>query len=376
MTRVVHLTSVHPPFDTRIFIKECCSLALAGYEVVLVAVHEKDEVRDAVRIRSIPRPGNRIERMMFTAFRVLRAALRERGALYHFHDPELIPVGLILKLLGKRVVYDVHEDLPRQILSKFWIPFPLRKLTSLIASMVEWMAARIFDAIVTVTPHIAQRFPPRKTIIVRNYPIAGEFVESHSPPITERPFRIAYVGSIAEIRGIREMVTAVEKLPESLHPKLILGGRFESDALLREIQSYRGWERVDYRGWQNREQVAQILGSAWVGLVVLHPVINYLTALPVKMFEYMAAGLPVIASDFPVYREIVAGANCGLLVDPANPDAIADAILWLSQHPTEAQEMGQRGREAVLRQYNWDAEKEALLEVYRRLLGEPFSPES
>ena len=374
MTRIVHLTSVHPPFDSRIFTKECCSLAQAGYEVVLVATHEKDEVRDGIRIHSIPKPRNRRERMVVTTFQVLRAALRERGALYHFHDPELIPVGVALKILGMRVIYDVHEDLPRQIREKLWIPSILRRLMGRTIAILEWSVARIFDAIVTVTPHIASRFPEHKTEIVRNYPILGELAIPKPTPFKDRPPLVAYVGGIAEIRGIREMVQAMGKLPEHPDACLMLAGMFDSQALEDEVKTLPGWERVDYRGWQNRDQVAKMFDQARVGLVVLHPVINYLTAYPVKLFEYMAASLPVIASDFPVYREMVAGANCGLLVDPMDPDAISEALRWLLEHPAEAQAMGERGREAVLRQYNWNAEKEILLDLYRRLLKEASPP--
>jgi hypothetical protein len=89
---------------------------------------------------------------------------------------------------------------------------------------------------------------------------------------------------------------------------------------------------------------------------------------PTKLFEYMAARVPVVASDFPLYRAIVEGAGCGIVVDPTSPHAIAEAVRYLLDHPEDAQAMADRGRAAMLERYNWHASKEALLELYARVL--------
>src|SRR6266852_8296265 len=111
--RVCVLTSVHSPFDVRIFHKECKALVQAGYRVSMVAPHEEDMVVEGVAIRAVPRSRRRIWRMTGTALHVLRKALAEQADVYHFHDPELIPVGLFLRACGKKVVYDIHEDVPQ-----------------------------------------------------------------------------------------------------------------------------------------------------------------------------------------------------------------------------------------------------------------------
>src|SRR5438445_7594562 len=110
MTRVCHLTSVHPPFDGRIFRKEIRTLVAAGYSVTLIATGIGDQQVNGVTVRGIPRARKRRERLSKTTTLVYRAALRERADVYHFHDPELIPVGLALKASGHRVIYDAHES--------------------------------------------------------------------------------------------------------------------------------------------------------------------------------------------------------------------------------------------------------------------------
>ena len=137
------------------------------------------------------------------------------------------------------------------------------------------------------------------------------------------------------------------------------------------MQALPGWQRVNALGFLDRAGVRDVLGRSMAGLVTLHPVINYIDALPVKMFEYMSAGIPVIASDFPLWREIIAGNDCGLLVDPLNPAAIAEAIDTLVSNPTMAQRMGENGRRAVEERYNWGIEEQKLMAFYERILAKP-----
>lgn len=163
------------------------------------------------------------------------------------------------------------------------------------------------------------------------------------------------------------MVQAFWLLPESLGARLMLAGRIEPPKFEPELKSLPGWQRVVALGWLSRSEISKLLGRSRIGLVLLHPTTTFIDSLPIKMFEYMCAGLPVIASNFPLWRKIVGAAGCGLLVEPENPEAIAQAIQWLLEHPQEAKEMGQRGAEAVRTTYNWDREEEKLLDLYRRL---------
>lgn len=364
--KIVHLTSVHPVGDPRILHKEAATLAAAGHEVVLVAVAENEAILHGVRLRPVKRPKGRLVRMTGTVLRVLRAARGERGDVYHFHDPELIPAGLWLKLAGKRVIYDVHDDLPASVLSKAWIRPGLRKLVAPVVGALEETAARLFDCVVVANPAHGHRFPPARTVTVRNLPDLTEFPPAPPDHAVREP-AIVYVGALSRARGALEMVQAMALLPAVCRARFWLGGRFGDRGLEAACRGLAGWDRVDFLGWLERPEVADRLGRARVGLVLLQPVPHYQANYPVKLFEYMAAGLPVVASDLPLCREVVETAGCGLLVDPRDPAAIARAVQWLLEHPEEAEAMGRRGRAAVEQRYTWPSEAGTLLSLYDRL---------
>lgn len=367
--KVVHLSSAHTPFDVRIFLKECRMLAEKGYNVTFIVPHDKNERIDGVYIRSVPKVSGRIKRMTRSVWSVFLTALKEKGDLYHFHDPELIPAGLLLKLFRKRVIYDVHEDLPRQILSKHWILPLLRQTLATLAEWTEGIAAMLFDGIIVVTPEISRRFPEKKTILVQNYPLMNELFPYRERMKDQSEKTVVYVGSISYIRGVKEMIEAIALLPESLGLRLVLAGTFSPPSLLEELQQIKGWNRVQYVGWQSREQIRELLFQAHAGLVTFHPVPNHINAQPNKFFEYMLAGLPIIASDFPKWREILSKNQCGVLVDPLNPKDIANNIHYLIKNPDIVETMGRNGWEAVQKNYTWATEGKKMLGLYQALLG-------
>ncbi len=371
--KVIHFTTVHPRTDIRIRIKEVGTLAhnWPGQVALYVQDGKGDEaVADRgfiIRDTGAP-PKGRIRRMTLGAWRMYRAVRRARPRVAHFHDPELLPWAVLLRLSGIRVVYDAHEDLPAATLSKPYIRPVLRRPVSVAIRLVEGAAARQLSAVIAATPSIAGNFAALRPALVQNFPLLAELAPPAIPVALSLP-HFAYVGGLAHIRGAREMVDALarSKVPDV---RLQMAGGFSPD-LGVELGAMPGWARVDFHGWADRTAVARILASCRAGLVLFHPEPNHLTAQPNKMFEYMAAGLPVIASDFPLWREIVDGAGCGLLVDPMDPAAIARAMQWIIDHPAEAAEMGRRGRAAVEHTYNWEAESTKLVELYRRLLPAP-----
>jgi glycosyltransferase involved in cell wall biosynthesis len=342
---IVHLSSAHRADDIRIFQKECRSLARAGHKVELIVPTHRATRVDGVTIVPLRRRSGRAARMILSTIDAGRAALKRKADVYHFHDPELIPVGLFLKALGKRVVYDVHEDVPRSLLYRSWLPRVLRQPVAMAAELGEWFASRLFSGIAAATPVIAQRFPPDRTVLVQNFPLTAELTtEGERAAVARRS--IVYLGSVSATRGAREMVEAIAKVrfPDV---RLVIAGEMSPPSLRSDLERLPGWQRVNYLGWQSRIGVRNILSEALAGIVVLQAT--------------------VIASDFPLWREWLVGHECGLGVRPDDVDAIAAAIEWIIEHPDAAARMGEKGRSLVLETFNWEAEEKRLLAFYQRL---------
>jgi glycosyltransferase involved in cell wall biosynthesis len=369
--RVCHLTSVHAVTDARIFLKECASLVKADYDVSLVVPLTISEEKNGIKIVGVPSSNtSRFFRLTTTMSRVCIAALRTKADIFHFHDPELIGVGLLLRFVGKKVIYDVHEDYPLEIRNRYWLPRRLQKPTSCILKFIENFSARCFDGIVAATPEIAKKFLPLnpRTVVIRNFPLLDEFLPENGILWENRRDAVISIGSIDISLGIKEIVEATGIVRRKKNAQLILAGKFAPESLQGDMQSLPGWKNVDYRGFLSREEVKKLLNQAKAGLVIRRPEVHYLVSYPTKLFEYMSSGLPVIAADFPLWRKIVEGAGCGLLVNPLDPKSIADAIIYILEHPEEAKKMGDKGREAVEQYYNWVNEEKKLLRMYEILL--------
>ena len=364
----IHLTSTHRPFDTRVFQKECRSLSAAGYQVTLVVPHTEDLEIEGIRIKAVPLPANGRERLLKTTKHVYRSALEENPkAIYHFHDSELLPFMFLLKLKGRRVIYDAHEDSPRQMLYQHWIPKWLRLPAAAFMWMLEFMAGFILDRFIAAEPVIAKYFPKRKTEVVRNYPMLEEFEACQQNPYSDRPNHLGFAGGISAVRGAKEIVKALELVEDKHQVELKLAGTFYPTDLKSAVEKMDGWKKVAFKGWLNRKDVLDLLANVRIGVITRHPIKRHLSAFPTKLFEYMAAGLPVVVSDLPTIRPIVESCDCGILIDPEDPVDIANGLNALLSDPKQAEAMGQKGLAAVKDRYNWDTESKKLLNVYKSL---------
>lgn len=363
INHICHISTIHSEESVRIFYKECKTILSNGYQVSYIVQSKNDRIVDGIRIAALGKPKSRKDRMFKLGYQAYRKALDLNADVYHFHDPELIPFALLLKLRGMKVVYDVHEDITLQVMSKNWIAPYLRRPASLGISIMEAIAARCFDAIVAATPSIKARFPANKTYLVQNYPIIDEFASSKGDYQRRKPI-VSYIGGISVLRGAKEMAKAITKITESIGSELHLAGHIQPEILSDELIMIAGKRRLVMHGWVSRGMVSNVLNASRVGLVVLHPLENYLESYPVKLFEYMAAAIPVVASNFPLWKDIIEASGCGLVVDPLSPGNIAEAIQWLLEHPKEAEQMGQRGKISVQNIYNWDNEAKKLISMY------------
>jgi len=347
-------------------------LAKAGYNVSLIVPGTKCEKKEGVRIVGIsPSKGGRFFRMTVTARRVFQAALKEDPHIYHFHDPELLGVGMLLKLFtGKKVIYDVHEDYCKQTLSKSYIPKILRKSIGFLIRIIEYLSSKIFEGIVTATDDILKNFSHHKRAVsIKNFPILSDFsIFRENRDKNKEMFNLIYVGGLTEIRGISQIIKALEFIDSNRKFKLILCGRFYPTDYEKEVRGLKGFEKVEYLGWKDPHDIPELLIRADVGIICFLPEPNYIKAMPIKLFEYMAMGLPVMASNFPLWKEIVEGNKCGICVDPLDLKDIADTIKYFLKHPEERKKMGNNGRRAVLQKYNWEKESEKIINLYSELL--------
>lgn len=360
--KIAHLTSVHSRDDIRIFLKECCSLARAGYDVSLIVADGKgDELKNGVKIFDVGLIESRLSRMLNTTKKVYKKAIALNVDVYHFHDPELIPIGLKLKKLGKKVIFDSHEDFSGDILTKDYMSFLSRHIISATFKLYDTWACKKFDIIITATPAIRKLYNDRgcKTEVINNFPMIGEL----STSIVQRQKIACFVGAQGAIRGLVELVNSIEKV----NGKLYLAGPISSNEFKNKLESLPGWKNVVDLGILPRSEVATLLAKSTVGLVTYLPAPNHIDAQPNKLFEYMSAGLPVIASNFPLWKEIIENDNCGLCVDPESPDEIADAIQFFFDNPDKAEQMGDNGIRAVNETYSWQIEERKLIDLYIRL---------
>ncbi len=363
--KVCHLTSVHHRNDTRIFHKELPALAEAGMDVcVVVADGKGDEQRPGYLIYDVGSSSSRLQRISLTTKKVFRKAMELDADIYHFHDPELLLIGKKLKKKGKKVIYDAHEDVPRQILSKYWINKHIRKLLSATTERYENSVCKKLDFIITATPFIRERFLKinPNVLDINNFPVLD--FEKKLPDWSNKENKICYIGSLTKVRGISELI---QSLSLANNVTMELAGVYMPESYRDEIIKTKGWDMVTEYGFVNRKTANEIMGRSMAGLVVLHPIINYIDSLPVKMFEYMGAGIPVIASNFPLWKEIIEKNNCGICVDPLNTEEIAYAINRLTENPEKAMKMGQNGFRLVQEKYNWEIENKKLLKIYQTL---------
>ncbi|MBL7790452.1 MAG: glycosyltransferase family 4 protein [Chitinophagales bacterium] len=367
--KIVHLTSAHDRYDIRIFVKMCCSLARHGWDVSLVVADGLgDEEKNGVKIYDAgPKQVGRIARMTKTVNSVFEKAKELNADIYQLHDPELMTVCSRLKKMGKKVVFDAHEDLPKQIMGKPYLNFISKQVISLLIGLYERFICSRLDGVLTATPIIREKFLQinPNTIDINNFPVLGEL--ANEGKWSAKKNEVCYVGGITEIRGIKEIVAAMEHTKDV---SLNLVGSFSEDLVKTEVKKHPGWTKVKEFGELSRREVADIMSISKVGLVTFLPLPNHIDAQPNKMFEYMSAGIPIITSNFPLWKLIVEGNHCGICVDPLNPAEIGEAIQSLVTNDELAEKMGENGKRAVIEKYNWGSEEKKLFKFYNDLVIE------
>ena len=345
-------------------------MAAAGYEVVLIAPGAPSEDVSGIRVEGIRKRSNRIRRITLTLFDVWRKARKERADIYHFHDPELIVVGLLLKAGGRTVVYDVHEHLPNQIMGKTYLgPKPVRIALAAAARLAERIAGLVFDAFCVVAPSLVPRFPSAKTVLVRNF-VQLDLVDSVPRSTTSADVTVLiYPGSLSRARGIGNVIDAVGRLEG--RAELWLFGKWHDRNFENRCRSSDGWRYTRYFGRGSQEEVFAHIKAADIGVHLPLPSPNYSDGLAVKGFEFMACAKPFVTTDEPAKRHTFAG--CALFADAANVQSIVDSLLRLMTEGELRETLGNRGRSRVEEEFSWERESATLLGLYGRIgTGNPM----
>lgn len=369
--KVCHVTSVHPRYDTRIFIKECTSLANAGYEItLLVADGKPDEEKNGVKIISVSDiPKSRFQRIIKSSNVMCKKALEVDAEIYHLHDPELLPLARKLKKAGKKVIFDSHENYPAQIKVKGYIPYIFRTTLSNLYKTYETGTAEMIDAVITPCTFFdgVDIFKGRckKTEVISNAPLLSEFYDKYQDSNIENKVpSVCHVGRLTQSRGITHLIKAAYKTKL----KLILGGEFSPANYETEVKQMPEYSCVDYRGHLTREQVLKVYQESTIGAATILNIGQYNTGdnFATKVYEYMSMGLPVIITKYLYAEKMISKHNFGIAVEPDNVVDIVEAIRTLIDNPKKAEIMGKNGRRAILEEFNWGNEERKLLKLYKQ----------
>ncbi len=366
--KICHLSSVHRASDTRIFYKECRSLAKV-YKVSLIALAEKSEEVDGVRIIALKDYQNRFLRFFITDFVLLIRAIGEGADIYHFHDPELIVAGIVLRLAGKKVIYDVHEDVISDLGEKKWLPF--KALAKLSYNLLELIAFRTSFYFVLAEKSYEKKYlnQPSRYIVVQNFVPLTDFRFNNLPYNTDSK-TIAFVGFLSARRGLNYIIDALKMLKDKgliINLRCIGTINPALTEILSKSKSYSEVkEQVAFVGHIPFPESIYALRDCLAGLALPESIPNHYGSYPTKMFEYMAIGLPVISSDFELYKDIIDKYECGITLNPEDSQAIANAIEHLVLHPDKASVYSTNAKEAV-QDFDWKTEEEKLLDFYEKI---------
>jgi glycosyltransferase involved in cell wall biosynthesis len=359
--KICHCSILHKLDDSRIFYKECVSLASAGFDVTFIAKPVTNDHFHKASYKGVKLQTLQGSIRLYNNYHLFISILKQKMKIIHFHDPELIVIGLFLKLLGKKVIYDVHENVRQDMLHKMWLRPSLRILLSKVAEFLEFLASVFFNGIVTATPIIAKNFTNRNTYIIRNFPLLRE---QDLVTATKREKEIViYIGTLSEARGIKELINCAEYLG-GIAELWLLGGWID-DAFKQSCERLPGFLNTRYLGLVNHEEVVKVLSEASIGVCTLYPLDTFKDSYPTKVFEYMQNGLPVLMSDFEMWQ-VLFGKFCEY-VDPMNPKLMAEKIKGMLENPERLEEMSVNGIIVINEQFNWDSEAKSLEELYSKI---------
>jgi glycosyltransferase involved in cell wall biosynthesis len=371
-----HFSTAHTQLKSRSFHRECMPLAATGMNVRYVTPADLKGQQNGVDLVALKAKRGRV-RSLFASPTLIRVLLRQNANLYHFQDPELLPVALALKMIfHKRIIYDAYEDFPSMALNKCSLPAVLRPLAAKTVAALERLAAYCFDGVMTADPLTLRRLAhvgKSRKLVFFNFPNLDLFPP---PRAKTRQFDVVYRGGLSARAGTWVLLEAMRLLGDRGRPaSLLLIGYFDDavfESELRErIRALGLSANVELRGRMEHEDMAQALSAARVGVSPLQDIPKFRLNIPVKVFEYWACGLPVVASDLPPIRPFFRNVDGGFLYKPTDAAELAQSIRRLLDHPNDATRMGQNGRSAIVQRFNNHSEVRKLRKFCMRAAATP-----
>ena len=367
--KILHITTVHPRKDTRIFYRECKTIGDQGHEIILiVADGNGDEFSEGVQVLDIGKEQSRILNFLKTYGKLKKKIRKIAPDIVHFHDPELMFLGKSVSRMGIPVVFDIHENVSEQILDKEYIPKFMRKFISYVYRKIEIAIIKAFHLIIAEHSYKdAYKDKGKSLTTLLNLPDISHFNSYIN--LNRTGNEIFYIGAVTEERGLAVTLESLKILKQrEVDFFMHFIGRVPNES--KKLVQLEGLENnVKFYGRMDSKKGFEISKNCVVGLSVLKPIKNYVGSYSTKIFEYMAIALPVITSNFPLYKNVVEKYKCGFCIDPFSSVELADKIEELIKNPSYVQHLGSNGLAAVNQNYNWSDEKNKLIELYQQILN-------
>lgn len=371
MTKIVHISTIHPRRDTRVFYRECLSLKKAGYDVIFIVADGKgDENFKDIKIIDIGKFKSRFKNFIFSYFILKKIINKIKPSIVHFHDAELMFVGKFLSNKGIDVFYDIHENVAMQILVKSYIPLFLRKPLKFIYVFTEKLLINNFHLILAEDSYKPLYENKGKTCtVVLNLPETNAF-DKYIKANRMNEKGIFYIGGVSNVRGLDTTVEALKILNNrNIDFFMHYVGPISSD-LLKEVNLNGIENKIKFYGRLDLLEGYSLSRKCKVGLAVLKPIKNYIESYPTKIFEYMSIKLPLITSDFPLYKNVVEKNNCGFCINPYSANELADYIQRIFEDDNLSNKIAVNGYNLVKNKFNWETQEIKLLNCYNVALNE------
>lgn len=366
MKKIAVFTTVHKVYDARIYHKEIKALK-KDYNIFYYNPYIENKFQDEKNIFfvKLKRRNNRFFRIIFSPLDAFLQLIKTEMEIYHFHDPELLVTGIFLKIFGKKVIYDSHENNYGLIMEKTYIkPFPLKFLIAKSVRLFELFSSYFFDGVIVARPDLKKFYKNKNILVFRNFPDIDIKIENNKiKKVTEKPI-IVYSGGLTYIRGILQLIDAVELLDGKVELHLL--GEWQDKGLKEDCEKRKGYRFTKYLGNFPYGEHFKYIKNSDIGIIPFLPARNHMTTLPNKPFEYFLCKVPVLMSNFPYWKSTFK--NLAIFFDPLSPNNIKDIILYILENKDISNKLVENAFNKLQTEFNWNKEKEKLENFYKNII--------